>query len=263
MGMPEVFELTTASARRQASTRSSSACLASIRSTMASTTQSHSPTAGRSVSNPPSRMRARTSFVKNGSGLRAAACSSPRAAVSASRSSSSTGQPALATWAAIWAPMVPAPSTATERIVCITASFHRRGRRRSRPRGSGAGAGGARRTGPAAILPGTAVKRRTDPAFRGAHGRDHGRGRRTDEAPAGWRHSTTDGRGERHRGVRLLDAQPPRESHSRPAALGNTGLAADHYGNWLSTACACAPSGESGANSTARANWALAPSMSP
>ena len=134
MGMPDVFELTTASAPRHASTRSRSARLASSRSTIASTTQSQSAMAGRSASNPPRRMRARTSFVKNGSGLRAAACFSPRAAVSASRSSSSTGQPALATWAAIWAPMVPAPSTATERMVCITVSSRQENERTGRGR---------------------------------------------------------------------------------------------------------------------------------
>ena len=116
IGMPEVFELTTESARRWDSTRASSACFASSRSMIASTIQSQSAMAARSVSNPPTVMSARASRVKNGSGFKAAARASPAAAADASRSSRTTGTPALATWAAIWAPMVPAPRTAAERM---------------------------------------------------------------------------------------------------------------------------------------------------
>ena len=70
--------------------------------------------AGRSVSNPPVRTSDRVSGVYDGSGLSARARSSPSRAVRASRSSSRAGTPALAKCAAICAPIVPAPSTATE-----------------------------------------------------------------------------------------------------------------------------------------------------
>ena len=118
--MPDVFELTTASARRCVSTCASSSRLASSRSTTASTIQSHLASRGRSASNPPVATRRAVARVKKGSGFSARARSSPAAAVRASRSSSSTGTPAFARCAAICAPMVPAPSTAADRncVIC-------------------------------------------------------------------------------------------------------------------------------------------------
>ena len=65
------------------------------------------------------RARALKPDVKNGSGLSVRARSSPCLAASALTSRSNDGTPALAKWAAIWAPMVPAPSTATDRIAVI------------------------------------------------------------------------------------------------------------------------------------------------
>src|SRR5207244_2490881 len=56
------------------------------------------------------------SGVKKGSGLRPRARFNPSRAISSVKSSSSTLRPALAICAAICAPMVPAPSTATVRI---------------------------------------------------------------------------------------------------------------------------------------------------
>jgi hypothetical protein len=70
----------------------------------------------RSVSKPPVVISAAASAVKNGSGLSARARLRPSRAASAVTSSSSTGTPALAKCAAICAPIVPAPSTATDRI---------------------------------------------------------------------------------------------------------------------------------------------------
>ena len=79
--------------------------------------QSTSASFGRSVSNPPVEIRASDSGVKNGSGLSDRARLRPSRATSAVRSSRSTGTPAFAKCAAICAPMVPAPRTATDRSV--------------------------------------------------------------------------------------------------------------------------------------------------
>ncbi len=99
------------------STRSNSARLTSSRSTIASTIQSAVADARRG------RHRscrcwtsARAAGVKNGSGFSAAARARPSRAASAVTSSSRTGTPALAKCAAICAPIVPAPSTATRRM---------------------------------------------------------------------------------------------------------------------------------------------------
>ena len=67
-------------------------------------------------SKPPVVISFHVSGVKNGSGFSARARLSPSRAASAVTSSSSAGTPALAKCAAICAPIVPAPSTATERI---------------------------------------------------------------------------------------------------------------------------------------------------
>ena len=138
MGMPEVLELTIACGARIASTRANSDCLTSRRSTMASTIQSHSATASRSVSKPPVRTSAAPSGRKKGAGESARARARPSRAASAVTSSSSTGRPAFATCAAICAPIVPAPSTATERIGALTNALsvparRRRNRRWRRP----------------------------------------------------------------------------------------------------------------------------------
>ena len=88
--------------------------------------QSTSFSFARSVSKPPVVIRASESGVKNGSGLSARARLRPSRAASAVRSSRRTGTPAFAKCAAICAPIVPAPSTATDRIVCaITAPARR------------------------------------------------------------------------------------------------------------------------------------------
>src|SRR5436190_9038121 len=118
--MPDVFDDTTEPGRRTASTRSRSARLASSCSMTASTIQSTSLSFARSASKPPVVMSATPSDVKNGSGLSARARFSPSRAASGVTSRSRTGVPALAKCAAICAPIVPAPSTATLRKVDIT-----------------------------------------------------------------------------------------------------------------------------------------------
>src|SRR4029453_18097675 len=71
----------------------------------------------RSSSKLPVVIREAVSDVKNGSGLRAFARSSPCFAASAVTSRRRAGTPAFAKCEAIWEPMVPAPSTATDRMV--------------------------------------------------------------------------------------------------------------------------------------------------
>src|SRR5204862_7679776 len=66
---------------------------------------------------PPVVISDEASGVKNGSGFNPRARCRPLRAISEVTSSSSAGTPALAKWAAICAPMVPAPSTATDRKV--------------------------------------------------------------------------------------------------------------------------------------------------
>src|SRR5687767_11240205 len=117
--MPDVFELTIACGARTESIRASNDCLASRRSTIASMIQSALESFDRSSSNPPVRTSRRPSDVKNGSGLSFVARSRPSPAACALTSSSSAGNPAFATCAAICAPIVPAPSTATDRIRMI------------------------------------------------------------------------------------------------------------------------------------------------
>ena len=119
MGMPEVLELTIVSGPRSASSLARSACLASRRSTIASTIQSARAARSRAASKPSVETSAAVPGVKRGSGLSARARSNPSRAVFASRSSSSVGTPALAKCAAIWAPIVPAPRTAAE-VILIT-----------------------------------------------------------------------------------------------------------------------------------------------
>ena len=109
-------ELTIDPARRAASTFSSSVRLMSSRSTTASRIQSASPSRLNPSSNPAVVMSFQVSDVKNGSGFSPRARFRPSAAASGVTSSSKDGTPALAKWAAIWAPMTPAPRTATERI---------------------------------------------------------------------------------------------------------------------------------------------------
>src|SRR5260221_14532773 len=129
-GNPEVFELTTASGRRTRSMRAYTSCLMSSRSTTASTIQSTSPSMSKSSSVLPTvTSRASRGEKKAGAGLAFSALSSPlcamrlRAARSwlswasgGTTSSSSTGMPALAMFAAMPAPMMPAPITAARRM---------------------------------------------------------------------------------------------------------------------------------------------------
>ncbi len=78
-----------------------------------------------SVSSPPVVISAAASGEKNGSGLRPRARFNPSRASSAVTSSSSTCAPALAKCAAICAPIVPAPSIATDRIDDICTCYMR------------------------------------------------------------------------------------------------------------------------------------------
>ena len=126
MGIPDVLELTMVSARRYDSTLLNSACLISSRSTTASRIQSHLAMPGRSSSNPPVFTRVCEVGVKNGSGRSARQRSSPSRAASRVTSSNNAGTPALAKWAAICAPIVPAPSTATSRMCRVICRAHRR-----------------------------------------------------------------------------------------------------------------------------------------
>ena len=119
--MPDVFDDTIVPARRTDSTRASSARFASSCSMTASRIQSTFASFARSVSKPPVVMKSvADSAVKNGSGFKPRARLSPSRAVSAVTSSNNTGMPALAKCAAICAPIVPAPRTATLRKVDIT-----------------------------------------------------------------------------------------------------------------------------------------------
>src|SRR5262245_41861787 len=111
IGIPEVFDDTIEPGARTCSTRSNRFCLISSCSTTASMIQSLAEMRLRSCSNPPVVMRVAASRVKNGSGLRARARFKPSRAASGVTSSSTTGTPAFARWAAICAPIVPAPST--------------------------------------------------------------------------------------------------------------------------------------------------------
>ncbi len=96
--------------------RSISERLTSSCSTTASSIQSAVARRPKSVSKPPVVIREAASAVKNGSGFSARARLRPSRATAAVMSSSRTGTPALAKCAAICAPIVPAPSTATDRI---------------------------------------------------------------------------------------------------------------------------------------------------
>src|ERR671913_1911513 len=118
-GSPEVLELTTAAGPAVFSTRASSSCLGSRRSTMASTTQSASATRSKSSSKVPRRMRSASRGLARAAGRAASMRSNPPSTASRSRSSRSTARPALAAWAAMAAPMVPAPSTATRRMSLV------------------------------------------------------------------------------------------------------------------------------------------------
>ena len=117
--IPDVFDVTMVPGRRTASTRSSSARFTSSCSTTASVIQSTAASFDRSPSKPPVATSAAASAVKNGSGFSARARFSPSRAMSAVRSSSTTGTPAFATCAAICAPIVPAPSTAIARVIIV------------------------------------------------------------------------------------------------------------------------------------------------
>ena len=89
--MPEVFELTIEPGRRAASTRASSCCLMSSRSTIASMIQSTSARRDMPSSKPPVVTSRCTSGVNCGSGLSRRAFSRPSLAASGVRSSSSDG----------------------------------------------------------------------------------------------------------------------------------------------------------------------------
>jgi hypothetical protein len=101
IGIPDVFEDTIDAGRRSRSTRSSRARLASSCSTIASTIQSASLSAGRSSSSPPVVISAAAAVLKNGSGLSRCTRFNPSRAMPSVMSSSVTGMPALARWAAI------------------------------------------------------------------------------------------------------------------------------------------------------------------
>ena len=86
---------------------------------MASTTQSASASRSKSSSKVPRRMRSASRGLARAAGRAASIRSNPPWTASRSRSSRSTARPALAAWAAMAAPMVPAPSTATRRMSLV------------------------------------------------------------------------------------------------------------------------------------------------
>src|SRR4028119_1918291 len=137
--MPEVFEEMMASLFASSSTRAMRSCFGSSFSTIASRIQSASFTRSRSSSQLPVRIRSATRSLMRAGGLaffirskpaltillRISGDSSVRPFCSSSSVSSlgamsrrSTSRPELAAWAAIAAPIVPAPRTATRRIRC-------------------------------------------------------------------------------------------------------------------------------------------------
>src|SRR5579871_1988071 len=88
-------------------------------SVTASMIQSQSATFGRSLSKLPVEIIAAEESTKNAPGRCLMAVSTPFLAASSVTSRRMEGIPALAKWAAIREPMVPAPRTATRRIVGI------------------------------------------------------------------------------------------------------------------------------------------------
>ena len=126
-GIPEVLDETIAAGAASFSTRCMSSRLGSIRSTIASMIQSASASRSRLSSKLPRRILSATSSPISAAG-RALRMRSKPALVTASRSSpvgaatssNSTSRPALAHCAAIAAPIVPAPRTATLRTGCVT-----------------------------------------------------------------------------------------------------------------------------------------------
>src|SRR5215204_1086833 len=126
-GMPEVLEEIMASCLATFSTRSISSLLGSSLSRMASRIQSASATRSKSSSKLPRCKRSATFLLMRAAGRAFFIRSKPAlttsflfaAGSSGAMSSRSTSRPALAQWAAMAAPMVPAPSTATRRIRCV------------------------------------------------------------------------------------------------------------------------------------------------
>ena len=124
-GMPEVLVEMMASSFAVSSTRCMSSLLGSSFSIMASTIQSASPTRSKSLlevagPDPVSHVLA---HERRRPGVLASSRSPPLrrrrlSSSSGAMSSRSTSSPALAQWAAMAAPIVPAPSTATFLILC-------------------------------------------------------------------------------------------------------------------------------------------------
>ncbi len=118
--MVEVLELIAVPGRRTASMRLYSDCFRSSRSMIASTTQSHSAMRSRWSSILPVSTSLAAALDMNGAGsvlsifsTAPLATASRSASPGLTMSSSSTGVPLLATWAAMPAPITPAPMTQT------------------------------------------------------------------------------------------------------------------------------------------------------
>jgi hypothetical protein len=115
-GMVEVFEETMEPGLRTCCNRAYSSRLAPGRSTMASTIQSQSASSGRSVSRSPACTSRAAPRCMKGAGSARSMRSTALAAPPGTMSSSTTGRPALATCAAMPAPITPAPTTPTLRM---------------------------------------------------------------------------------------------------------------------------------------------------
>src|SRR5215211_402388 len=125
-GMPEVLVEMIASSFAVSSTRCMSSLLGSSFSIMASTIQSASPTRPKCSSKFPILILSATFSPMSAAGLAFCILSRPASTTaflssssSGAMSSRSTSRPALAQWAAMAAPIVPAPSTATFLILCV------------------------------------------------------------------------------------------------------------------------------------------------
>src|SRR5829696_6991198 len=129
--MPEVLVEMIASFLAVSSTRCMSALLGSSFSIMASTIQSASPTRLKCSSKFPILILSATFSPISAAGLAFCILSKPASTTaflsssSGAMSSRSTSRPALAQWAAMAAPIVPAPSTATFPILSVELSVQR------------------------------------------------------------------------------------------------------------------------------------------
>ena len=114
--MPEVFVLSTASPRTYSAASLHNSSLGCSRSTIASIIQSDSRSRCRSVLKDPARIRSNTAWSSTTLGRIVKSRRWASSTISTLKSSRSQSTPQLAISAAICAPIVPAPSTATRRM---------------------------------------------------------------------------------------------------------------------------------------------------